>query len=76
MRAGRLHEEERMRVELVNLTKRWGNVVGADSINLEIEDGEFVAFLGPSGCGKTTTLLMIAGIYNRRKGSSSSTGAW
>jgi ABC-type sugar transport system ATPase subunit len=52
-----------MKVELENLTKRWGGVVGADSINLDIEDGEFVAFLGPSGCGKTTTLLMIAGIY-------------
>jgi ABC-type sugar transport system ATPase subunit len=55
-------------VELVNLTKRWGDVVGADSINLEIEDGEFVAFLGPSGCGKTTTLLMIAGIYKPTEG--------
>ncbi len=57
-----------MRVELENLTKRWGNVIGADHINLEIEDGEFVAFLGPSGCGKTTTLLMIAGIYRPTEG--------
>ena len=50
-----------MRVELENLTKKWGEVVGADSITLDINDGEFIAFLGPSGCGKTTTLLMIAG---------------
>lgn len=57
-----------MKVELENLTKRWGSVVGADSINLNIQDGEFVAFLGPSGCGKTTTLLMIAGIYKPTKG--------
>ncbi len=57
-----------MKVELVNLTKRWGNVVGADHITLEIEHGEFVAFLGPSGCGKTTTLLMIAGIYKPTEG--------
>jgi len=57
-----------MKVELEDLTKRWGNVVGADSINLEIEDGEFVAFLGPSGCGKTTTLLMVAGIYKPTRG--------
>ena len=57
-----------MRVELENLTKRWGNVVGADSIDLEIEDAEFVAFLGPSGCGKTTTLLMVAGIYKPTQG--------
>jgi len=57
-----------MKVELENLTKRWGNVVGAEGIDLEIRDGEFVAFLGPSGCGKTTTLLMIAGIYKPTEG--------
>jgi ABC-type Fe3+/spermidine/putrescine transport system ATPase subunit len=52
-----------MKVELENLSKRWGDVVGADSMTLDIQDAEFVAFLGPSGCGKTTTLLMVAGIY-------------
>jgi ABC-type sugar transport system ATPase subunit len=57
-----------MKVELIDLTKQWGTVVGADSINLDIEDGEFVAFLGPSGCGKTTTLLMTAGIYKPTRG--------
>ncbi len=57
-----------MRVELQNLTKRWGNVTGAEAINLLIDDGEFVAFLGPSGCGKTTTLLMVAGIYKPTEG--------
>ncbi|MCG2768660.1 MAG: ABC transporter ATP-binding protein [Chloroflexota bacterium] len=57
-----------MRVELENLSKRWGNAVGTDSINLDIHDGEFVVFLGPSGCGKTTTLLMIAGIYKPTEG--------
>ena len=57
-----------MKVELENLSKRWGSVVGADAINLTINDGEFVAFLGPSGCGKTTTLLMVAGIYKPTEG--------
>jgi len=57
-----------MKVELENLTKRWGDVVGADSMNLDIKDAEFVAFLGPSGCGKTTTLLMVAGIYKPTDG--------
>jgi len=57
-----------MKVELENLTKRWGNVVGADSMNLDVKDAEFVAFLGPSGCGKTTTLLMVAGIYKPTAG--------
>ena len=57
-----------MKVELENLTKRWGDVYGARGIDLDIKDGEFVAFLGPSGCGKTTTLLMVAGIYKPSEG--------
>ena len=57
-----------MRIALEHLTKKFGSVVGVDDISLDIEDGEFVAFLGPSGCGKTTTLLMIAGIYRPTAG--------
>lgn len=49
-------------VVLRNLTRRFGDVVAVDSLNLEIESGELVAFLGPSGCGKTTTLRMITGL--------------
>ncbi len=52
-----------MDVAVENLTKKFGPVVGVDTLTLDIREGEFVAFLGPSGCGKTTTLLMIAGIY-------------
>ncbi len=57
-----------MKVKIENLTKKFGNVVGVQDINLDIKDGEFVAFLGPSGCGKTTTLLMLAGIYKPSEG--------
>ena len=32
-------------------------------MNLQIENGEFVAILGPSGCGKSTTLFLLAGLY-------------
>jgi spermidine/putrescine transport system ATP-binding protein len=49
-------------IELVNVTKRFGEVVAVDDISLKIEDGEFFSLLGPSGCGKTTTLRMIAGL--------------
>ena len=49
-------------LELHNLTKRYGDVVGVDAIDLAVELGEFVCLLGPSGCGKTTTLRMIAGL--------------
>jgi iron(III) transport system ATP-binding protein len=48
-------------LELVNLTKRFGDVASVDAISLSVERGEFVCLLGPSGCGKTTTLRMIAG---------------
>ena len=48
-------------IELDNLTKRFGDVIAVDRMNLQINQGECVAMLGPSGCGKTTTLRMVAG---------------
>jgi spermidine/putrescine transport system ATP-binding protein len=48
-------------VRLVDVTKRFGDTVAVDQINLEVRDGEFFSLLGPSGCGKTTTLRMIGG---------------
>lgn len=57
-----------MRVILEDLSKHFGNIKAVEGLNLEIDDGEFVALLGPSGCGKTTILLMIAGIYKPTKG--------
>jgi spermidine/putrescine transport system ATP-binding protein len=49
------------RVELVDLVKRFGDVVAVDGISVDIPAGQFFSLLGPSGCGKTTTLRMIAG---------------
>lgn len=51
------------RIEFQDVTKRFGDVEVIPSMNLAIEDGEFVALLGPSGCGKSTSLFMLAGIY-------------
>ena len=48
-------------IELNQVTKRFGNVVAVDRMNLQMAEGECVAMLGPSGCGKTTTLRMVAG---------------
>ncbi|MGD8239239.1 MAG: sn-glycerol-3-phosphate ABC transporter ATP-binding protein UgpC [Armatimonadota bacterium] len=50
------------RVLLKELTKYFGEVVAVESVNLEIEDKEFLVLVGPSGCGKTTCLRMIAGL--------------
>ncbi len=56
------------RVALVNLTKRFDEVVAVRDMTLTIEDREFVVLLGPSGCGKTTTLRMIAGLEEITEG--------
>jgi putative spermidine/putrescine transport system ATP-binding protein len=45
----------------VGVSKRYGDVVAVDSLDLEVRRGEFFTLLGPSGSGKTTTLRMIAG---------------
>ena len=56
------------RIELINVTKRWGNFIAVDNLNMVIEDREFITLLGPSGCGKTTTLRMIAGLETPTSG--------
>jgi len=55
-------------VLIKNLTKRFGTVVAADKVNLEVKDKEFVVLLGPSGCGKTTVLRCIAGLESPEEG--------
>ncbi|ANT61593.1 spermidine/putrescine ABC transporter ATP-binding protein [Salipiger sp. CCB-MM3] len=54
--------------EFVGATKRFGEVVAADRIDLRIRRGEFLSFLGPSGCGKTTALRMLAGFESPTEG--------
>jgi multiple sugar transport system ATP-binding protein len=49
-------------VVLKEVTKKFGDFVAVNSIDLKVGDGEFVVLVGPSGCGKTTTLRMIAGL--------------
>lgn len=48
-------------LELVCVTKRYGETVAVDRIDLKIPAGTYCCLLGPSGCGKTSTLRMIAG---------------
>jgi spermidine/putrescine transport system ATP-binding protein len=48
--------------------KRFGDIVAARDLNLEVRSGEFLSFLGPSGCGKTTMLRMIAGFEQPSEG--------
>ncbi len=48
-------------LELIHLTKRYGQTRAVDRIDLRIAAGSYCCLLGPSGCGKTSTLRMIAG---------------
>jgi len=52
---------EEVAVRLDGVTKRFGDVVAVDAVELEVMQGEFFSMLGPSGSGKTTCLRMIAG---------------
>lgn len=57
-----------VRVKLVNVVKKFGNVIAVKNVSFEVEEGELFTLLGPSGCGKTTTLRLIAGFYTPDEG--------
>ncbi len=48
-------------VEFQGISKRFGETVAVETLDVSIPRGEFFSLLGPSGCGKTTTLRMLAG---------------
>jgi ABC-2 type transport system ATP-binding protein len=56
-------------IELRNLTKRYGNLVAVNRLDLSIAPGEIFGFIGANGAGKTTTLRMMGGILAPTEGS-------
>ena len=50
------------------LTKRYGDTVALDGVDLAVDEGEFVAVVGPSGCGKSTLLRVLSGLEERFEG--------
>ncbi len=55
-------------LELIGITRRFGDFVALDGIDLEVGQGEFMAIMGPSGCGKTTLLRIMAGLESTTSG--------
>jgi iron(III) transport system ATP-binding protein len=55
-------------LEIQGIGKSFGTTQVLDGIDLNIDDGEFVALLGPSGCGKTTLLRILCGIESASTG--------
>ena len=55
-------------VELRGVTKRFGEAVAVDDIDVHVRSGEFMSLLGPSGCGKTTTLRIVSGLERPTEG--------
>jgi ABC-2 type transport system ATP-binding protein len=49
-------------VEVLGLTKRYGQLAAVDHLTFEVEKGEVFGFLGPNGAGKTTTVRMLTGV--------------
>ncbi len=52
----------KIKLELVNLRKEFGELIAVNDVSIAIEEGETMALLGPSGCGKTTILNTIVGL--------------
>ena len=57
-----------MSVELKNVTKRFGDLVANDSINLKVEDSQIHAILGENGAGKSTLMNILYGLYSPDSG--------
>jgi len=56
------------RIEVRDLTKRFGSFTAVDSLSFTVEPGRITGFLGPNGAGKTTTLRMLLGLVRPSSG--------
>ena len=60
-------QENLPKVQVKNLTKKFGNLLVLDNISFDVQKGEFLCIVGPTGCGKTTFLNSLTKLYNPRQ---------
>jgi ABC-2 type transport system ATP-binding protein len=60
--------KQQKRVEVRDLTKRFGHLTAVDHLSFSVEPGRITGFLGPNGAGKTTTLRMLLGLVRPTSG--------
>lgn len=58
------NQENRPKVEVRNLTKKFGDLLVLDDISFDVKKGEFLCIVGPTGCGKTTFLNSLTKLYD------------
>lgn len=55
-------------LEIQNLTKYYGKILGVEDLSLKLEEGEIFGFIGPNGAGKSTTIRCIMNLINKTSG--------
>jgi ABC-2 type transport system ATP-binding protein len=55
-------------VEVLGLTKKFGNFTAVDHVTFSVQPGEVLGYLGPNGSGKTTTIRMLCGLITPTEG--------
>lgn len=61
-------------IQTIDLTRRFGDLVAVDRLNIAVERGEIFGFLGPNGAGKTTTISMLCTILTPTSGTAKVNG--
>lgn len=60
--------EQKVKVKVNNLTKKFGDLLVLDNISFDVLEGDLMCVVGPTGCGKTTFLNCLTGIYDITEG--------
>ena len=55
-------------IEVLSITKKFGQITAVDNVSFDVMDGEFFGFLGPNGAGKTTLIRMLTTLLKPTSG--------